>query len=167
VVAAACVLPAHFDPDGINDSKKMTPQARRRVYERLVHHPDVHCGIGVVEADVIDQINILQATFRAMLAAVRALAVRPDYILVDGHLTPPFDVPAQGVVSGDALSLSVAAASIIAKETRDRMMEAHDAAWPAYGFARHKGYATEQHRAALRLHGPCPIHRLTFANRAC
>jgi ribonuclease HII len=111
---------------------------------------------------VIDQINILQATFQAMLAAVVGLSQKPDYVLVDGHLLPPFQIPAQGIIKGDSLSQSIAAASIIAKETRDRLMIAHHRSFPQYGFDRHKGYGTAQHLEALALHGPCPIHRLSF-----
>jgi ribonuclease HII len=122
-------------------------------------------GVGVVDHEEIDRINILQATFRAMHEAVAALPVRPEHLLVDGNRFAECGVPFTTVVDGDALSFSIAAASIVAKVTRDRMMTAFDREYPQYGFARHKGYATPEHRRAIRDHGLCPIHRRSFTLR--
>lgn len=162
VVAAACILPENLLIEGVDDSKKLTAGKRLRVFDRITQDSSILYAIGIVESEVIDQINILQATFQAMLAAVVGLSQKPDYVLVDGHLLPPFQIPAQGIIKGDSLSQSIAAASIIAKETRDRLMIAHHRSFPQYGFDRHKGYGTAQHLEALALHGPCPIHRLSF-----
>lgn len=162
VVAAACVLPNGLLIEGVDDSKKLTPQQRMELYARLTQDPSISFGVGVVDSILIDQINILQATFRAMILAVRALALPPDFILVDGNQIPKFGIPARALVKGDSLSQSIAAASIIAKHTRDQMMIVFHAEWPHYGFDSHKGYGTEQHLLALEVHGPCPIHRMTF-----
>lgn len=119
--------------------------------------------MGVVDSLIIDQVNILQATFIAMLAAVAQLSQPPDYVLVDGNQMPPVQIRGEAIVGGDGLCLSIAAASIIAKETRDRLMcEAHEK-WPVYGFRKHKGYGTKEHLAAINTMGPCPIHRMSFA----
>lgn len=162
VVAAACVIPEGLYLDGINDSKQLTAEQREQLYKAMQQNPDIISGVGVVEAILIDQINILQATFYAMVAAVAALRHKPDYILVDGPYTPKFDAPSEGIVDGDALSQSIMAASIIAKCTRDQMMQNFHDRWPEYGFSQHKGYGTPQHLAALKMYGPCPIHRKSF-----
>jgi ribonuclease HII len=162
VVAAACIIPEGVYFEGINDSKQLTPEARERLYEAIQQNPQVLSGVGVVEAVLIDQINVLQATFYAMVAAVAALRQKPEYVLVDGPYTPDFGVPSEGIVDGDTLSQSIMAAAIIAKCTRDRMMVKFHDRWPEYGFNAHKGYGTPQHLAALQLHGPCPIHRRSF-----
>lgn len=162
VVAAACVLPAGvFFPD-IDDSKKLSPERRKESYRRLVEHSAVLYAVGVVEADIVDRINILQATFHAMCLAVVGLARTPDYVLVDGPQLPNFGIPAEGIIGGDGLSNSIAAASIIAKETRDRLMLEYHDKWPQYGFDQHKGYGTKAHLLAIEKEGPCPIHRMTF-----
>jgi len=162
VIAAACIIPEGIRFKGINDSKKLTPEERYRFYEAIQQNLSVFLGVGVVEAPLIDDINILQATFCAMRAAVSALPQKPDYIVVDGPYIPQFDIPAEGIIKGDTLSRSIMAAAIIAKCTRDRMMmEFHDQ-WPEYGFKDHKGYGTPQHLLALKIHGPCPIHRKSF-----
>jgi ribonuclease HII len=165
VVAAACILPNDFKICGINDSKKLTPLQRYQLYEEIIHHPGLSFGLGIVDALRIDQINILQATFEAMLMAIDQLNKRrpPDYILVDGSLLPPFTIPSQAIIEGDTLSLSIATASIIAKESRDRMMNQYDLEFPLYSFKQHKGYATPLHLTEIALHGPSPIHRLTFS----
>lgn len=162
VVAAACMLPEEFDLEGVDDSKKLTPAQRQEIYLKLTQHPEVISAVGVVDSILIDQINILRATLEAMILAVSALSKRPDYLLIDGNQLPKFDIPCQAIVHGDSLSRSIAAASIIAKVTRDRMMQGYHAEWPAYGFDQHKGYGTAQHLAAIQAHGPCPIHRLSF-----
>ena len=163
VVAAACILPEKIFLKGVNDSKQLSPQQRFALFKRITEDPEIHYGVGVVESAIIDQINILKATFEAMLIAVSRLATQPDYILVDGPHTPPFPAPAEGIVDGDALSISIAAASIIAKETRDQIMTHYQTLYPQYGFEQHKGYGTAAHLRALEIHGPCPIHRFSFA----
>lgn len=162
VVAAACILPEGLLVEGVDDSKKLTPRQRMELYQRLTQDPSIVYGIGIVDAVLIDQINILQATFRAMILAVEALATKPDFILVDGSQVPKFAIPYRALVKGDSLSQSIAAASIIAKHTRDQMMADYHAQWPHYGFDSHKGYGTQQHLLAIQMHGACPIHRMSF-----
>lgn len=165
VVAAAVILDMECPlPDGINDSKKLTESQRERLFEAITGCA-VSYGVGVASPGEIDEINIRQATHLAMSRAYAALSLSgppPVAALVDGNDPPAFDVPTRALVNGDALSLSIAAASILAKVTRDRMMAALDAAHPGYDFARHKGYGTAQHAEALLRLGPCPIHRMTF-----
>lgn len=162
VVAAACIIPAGFYIENVNDSKQLTPEVRRRIFKHLITSPEICYGVGIVDAEEIDRINILQATIQAMLIAVSQLSRKPDLLLVDGlHLEHP-SVPCQKIIKGDTLSQSIAAASVIAKETRDEMMHGFDALWPVYGFKSHKGYGTRQHILALSQHGPCPLHRRTF-----
>lgn len=166
VVAAAIVLPddAHFPHEKysrLNDSKKLTDATREALFAMLTS--TFEFGIGVVEAAIIDEINIRQATWRAMQLAVEALPSPADYVLIDGLEYGPGPWPYEAVVKGDATSLSIAAASVIAKVTRDRLMQEHDRKHPEYGFARHKGYGTAAHLEALKTHGPCPLHRKTFA----
>jgi len=163
VVAAACVLPEGVLIEGIDDSKKLLPSERFRIFQEIISLSGVDYGIGVVDALIIDQINILQATFQAMLIAISKLAQRPDYLLIDGNRKPSTPIPAEALVKGDARSQSIAAASILAKVTRDELMLPFDAQWPQYGFANHKGYPTEEHLNAIAQHGPCPIHRMSFA----
>ncbi|MCA9973096.1 MAG: ribonuclease HII [Anaerolineales bacterium] len=168
VVAAAVILPLH-DPDlatrlqGVDDSKKLTARQRERLFDVVQRHA-TSCGIGQAEAAVVDALGILPATRLAMQAALAQLAPQPEYLLIDGRIRLRH-VPIQqaAIVRGDGRSLSIAAASILAKVTRDRLMVAHDAEYPLYGFAQHKGYGTEFHRAMLAAHGPCPIHRRSFA----
>lgn len=162
VVAAAVILSPEAPVEGVNDSKKLTEQRRERLFE-LIMTRAFAVGVGQVDAATIDQINILQATRRAMLAAVQALSASPDLLLIDGITTIASPLPQQTLKQGDSRSASIAAASIIAKVTRDRMMAAYDELYPAYGFLRHKGYGSAAHLDALRQHGPCPIHRMTFA----
>ncbi len=161
VVAAAVVLDPNNVPTGLNDSKKLTSAKREALFDPIMNAAQV--GTGIVSARMIDEINILQATYKAMQEAIAALAVAPTLALVDGNRAPPLMCNVQTIVGGDAKSLSVAAASIIAKVTRDRIMMEFDAAYPAYGFASHKGYGTAEHQAALAAHGPCPIHRVSFS----
>ena len=158
VVAASCILPQNFPLEGIDDSKKLSPKKRAALFEELITH--VTYGVGIVDAERIDEINILQATFEAMCIA--AEQVSPDYLLVDGNLLPKTAIPATAVVKGDSRSFSIAAASIIAKETRDRLMVEYHEKWPEYRFDKHKGYGTKLHREMIGLYGLCPIHRRTF-----
>ena len=163
VFASAVVLPAGFIPQGINDSKKLTPRVRERLHQQLTSEPDVLWAVAKKTATEIDQLNILRATHAAMRAAWELIEPRPDHVLIDGLPVPQFPCPQTALVGGDAISLSIAAASIIAKVERDREMEEMDRLYPEYGFAKHKGYPTAEHFAKLRLHGPCPIHRRSFA----
>ena len=163
VFASAVVLPAGFIPQGINDSKKLTPRVRERLHQQLTSEPDVLWSVAKKNAAEIDLLNILRATHAAMRAAWELLEPRPDHVLIDGLPVPQFPCPQTALVGGDAISLSIAAASIIAKVERDREMEEMDRLYPEYGFAKHKGYPTAEHFAKLRSHGPCPIHRRSFA----
>jgi len=164
VVAAACVIAEGFFFPGIDDSKKLTPTQRKDLFKRVTAHSQVDYGIGIVEPSVIDSINILQATLLAMRRAVENLPSSPDFLIVDGPQLP-FDstFPSRGIIRGDSQSQSIAAASIIAKQTRDQIMFKYHETYPEYGFDSHKGYGTPKHREALQVHGPCPIHRRSFA----
>ena len=163
VVAAAAVLPRGRLIAGLDDSKKLTPAKREALYETLCNDPQVHAGVGVVSVEEIETLNILGATRRAIRIAVEALPVRADFLLVDGMFIKGMTVPHRKIVKGDSLSVSIAAASIVAKVTRDRMMVELDAEYGAYGFAQHKGYGTRLHIERLKQHGPCPAHRKGFA----
>lgn len=162
VVAAVCILPKTKKIPRVDDSKKLEAKLRTQIFDKLVNDSDIYYGIGIIEAEEIDRINIYQATIQAMLQAVQQLKVVPDYLLVDGLALPHPTIPSEKIIKGDQLSQSIAAASILAKETRDRIMLKHHKQWPEYGFDRHKGYATTKHREALGQHGPCPIHRSSF-----
>ncbi len=162
VVAAACILPRGLQIKGIDDSKKLTSEKREELYHALTTHPDIYYGIGVLKSVVIDKINILQAALGAMALAVDALSVEPDYLLIDGNHLPPTHIAAKAVIKGDGRSLSIGAASIIAKHHRDILMKQFHEKYPHYGFDRHKGYGTKGHVEALRAYGPCPIHRTSF-----
>lgn len=162
VVAAACILPEGKLIEGLNDSKQVKEGRREALFEVLSADPEIAFGIAIVDHERIDQINILQATFEAMRVAVAKLPRLPDYLLIDGPQTPRFEIPFQGIVKGDGLSLSIAAASILAKVTRDRMMVEAALLWPEYGFEKHKGYGTAAHTEAIRRFGLCPIHRKSF-----
>ncbi len=163
VVAAACILPQSCSIEGLNDSKKLTPASRDHLFDQLTAHPEVIYGLGLIEPAEIDKINILQATLQAMLLAVKDLSEEPGYLLVDGIHAPKTNIPSTTLVKGDSRSLSIAAASVIAKVTRDRLMLEYHALYPKYGFDSHKGYGTHQHLTALEAEGPCPIHRMSFA----
>jgi ribonuclease HII len=159
VVAAAVVFTGK-PPAGINDSKQLTPEAREELFAKI--HKVAHVGVGIVTVDVIDTINIYHATHAAMAHAISSLALTPAIALIDGNRCPKLDIPAEPLVAGDTLSLSVAAASIIAKVTRDRIMTELALSFPLYLWERNKGYGTRDHAAALQLHGPCPHHRRSF-----
>ena len=161
VVAAAVVLPQQIDFPGLDDSKKLSPQKREILYD-LIAKQAFAVGVGRVDHQEIDRINILQASLKAMREALAALKIRPDRVLVDGSHTPNSPFPEVAISGGDAQSLSIAAASVIAKVTRDRIMVELDRDFPQYGFAKHKGYGSPEHLRALRKYGPCPIHRRSF-----
>ncbi|MDD5200052.1 MAG: ribonuclease HII [Terrimicrobiaceae bacterium] len=163
VVIAAVILPVGFECPSLDDSKKLRPDIREAIHARLTGDPLICWAISIREAPAIDRINILRATHEGMREAVVSLAIRANHALIDGLPVRPFPIPHTALVGGDGLSASIAAASVIAKVTRDRIMEAHAHEWPEYGFERHKGYATPGHLASLRRHGPCPIHRRSFA----
>lgn len=170
VVAAAAVLPIEWIRDGMpssfrsmNDSKKLSRRQREEFFLRLWETPGFGHGIAMIDATTIDAINILNATHRAMNESLLQLVPLPEHALVDGNRVPSLIIPQTALVKGDSRSYSIAAASILAKVTRDRWMDEADRQWPQYGFADHKGYPTSEHLEALRQHGPCPIHRLSFA----
>ncbi|MCB1066704.1 MAG: ribonuclease HII [Simkania sp.] len=162
VVAAACIFPRGLVLEGVDDSKKLSPKKREEIYQILVSHPEIDFAIGIVEQTQIDVINILQASLAAMASAIKNLVVEPDFLLVDGNQRPPTEIACKAVVKGDSLSQSIAAASILAKHSRDQMMLQFHLEWPQYGFDKHKGYATRAHLQAIQKHGPCPIHRKSF-----
>ena len=161
VVTAAVILdPAHI-PEGLNDSKKLSESTREHLYDQIM--ATAHIGIGIAEPEEIDRINILAATMIAMQRAVADLTLAPNAVLIDGNRTPYFDIPCEAIVKGDSKSLSIAAASIIAKVTRDRLMVLADNRFPGYEMSGHKGYPTQSHRAALVKSGAVPIHRHSYA----
>ncbi len=160
VVASAVILDPKNIPQGLNDSKKLNEAKREALFGLIMYSSKV--GIGIVSAAEIDEINILQATFLAMQRAFEQLETKPDLALIDGNKSPQLIWKTQTIIGGDAKSFSIAAASIIAKVTRDRIMHQHDQTYPLYGFARHKGYGTAAHAAALAIHGPCAEHRKSF-----
>jgi ribonuclease HII len=163
VVAAAVILSADFSLRGLNDSKKLSEKLREEFFEKLTEgHARVIYGIGVADSAEIDRFNILRATHMAMKRAVEALPVQPDHLLIDGRDVPLFGGRQTAIVDGDALSRSIAAASVIAKVTRDRLMSSWHREFPVYDFNQNKGYGTAAHLEKLRLHGPCPIHRRSF-----
>jgi ribonuclease HII len=161
VVAAAVILNPQNIPPGLDDSKKLNEAKREALFDPIMRSSTV--GVGIVEASTIDDINILKATYWAMTKAIAALNPQPTLALIDGNRAPPMTIRTQTIIGGDAKCLSIAAASIIAKVTRDRLMHELDGHYPAYGFAKHKGYGTAIHAAALQCHGPCPEHRKSFA----
>ena len=164
VCAAAVILPPELVIPGLNDSKKLTDKKRRELYD-VITAEAVSYGIAFASEKEIDEINILQATFLAMARAMEKLTPQPELALIDGNRARDFGLPVRTIVKGDSLSASIAAASILAKVTRDRLMEQYDEAYPQYGFAVHKGYGTKRHYEALREFGPSPIHRMTFLKK--
>jgi ribonuclease HII len=170
VVAAAVVLPCGWSEGGVdgrlrglNDSKQLTEAQREEYYSVLTAHPEVRWAMASTEVEMIDRINILQATHRAMNLALEQLQPPPEHVLVDGRPVKSMQFPHTALVKGDARSYSIAGASVLAKVTRDRLMKELDRLYPGYGFAEHKGYGTPQHLAAIQALGPCPIHRRSFA----
>lgn len=164
VCAAAVILPPDIDIPGLDDSKKLTDKRRRELMP-IIKDKAIAYGIAFADHAEIDEINILQATFLAMERAIAQLSVKPDYALIDGNRQKDFGLPVQTVVHGDSLSASIAAASVLAKVTRDDYMLEMAAQYPQYGFDVHKGYGTKAHYAALTEHGPCPIHRMSFLKK--
>ncbi len=161
VVSAAVILPSDFDAPGVNDSKKLTPRKRDLLYDQILEGATA-VGVGIVDNRQIDKINILRAALLSMAQAAGKLDPSPDFLLIDGTFTTPADTPQKAITKGDSLSISIAAASIIAKVTRDRLMADYHIRYPEYGFDRHKGYPTKAHKEAIARCGITPIHRLTF-----
>ena len=161
VCAAAVILPKGLVIDGLNDSKKLTDKKRRELYD-VITQSAVSYGIAMASEQEIDEINILQATYEAMREAIKGLGVQPGLLLNDAVTIPGIEIPQIPIVKGDAKSVSIAAASILAKVTRDHMMMEYDEIYPGYGFGKHKGYGTKAHIEALKTLGPCPIHRGSF-----
>ena len=167
VVAAACILPDGLDIPELNDSKKLTPKKRDKLFD-LIKEKAIAYGIAEGTVEEINELNILEADLLAMRRAIDRLKTpdgtpyKADFALIDGNIDRDFQIPARAVVKGDSLSMSIAAASILAKVTRDRMCEDMDKEYPLYGIAKHKGYGTKEHMAALREFGPSPIHRKKF-----
>ena len=164
VCAAAVILPPHTVIPGLNDSKKLTDKRRRELYP-LIKEKALAYGIAFADHGEIDEINILQATYLAMERAIGQLSVRPDIALIDGNRAKDFGLPVKTVVHGDSLSANIAAASILAKVTRDDVILLMAEDYPQYSFEVHKGYGTKAHYEALAQHGPCPIHRMTFLKK--
>ena len=164
VCAAAVILPEHLQIPGLNDSKKLTDKKRRELFP-IIQEQAIAYGIGLASEAEIDEINILQATFLAMRRALDQLSVRPEIALIDGNRETDFGLPVKTVVKGDSLSANIAAASVLAKVTRDNIMVELARQYPEYGFEIHKGYGTKAHDEALRTYGPCPIHRKTFLKK--
>jgi ribonuclease HII len=162
VTAAAVILPTRFRCKGLDDSKKLNATRRREYYKELTGDLRVRWSVGMADVSEIDSLNILRATHLAMRRAVEGLASVPDHCLIDGLPVRDFPFPHEGIVKGDSLSLSIAAASVIAKVTRDELMGSLDAEFPQYGFSKHQGYGTKGHLEALRIHGPCRHHRFSF-----
>lgn len=161
VVAAAVILPCDFPIEGLNDSKKLSEKKREQLYT-LITENAIAYGIAGASPAEIDEINILNASMLAMRRAVEKLTVPADFALIDGNCSRGFDIPTETIIKGDAKSASVAAASILAKVTRDRLCAEQDKLYPEYGIAKHKGYPTKEHMEAVRKYGPSPIHRITF-----
>ena len=161
VVSAAVILPQNFSVNGVVDSKKLTIKKRLRLYQEIYTHA-VSVGVGIVDSVEIDRINILQASLLSMSMAAQNLRPQPECLLIDGTFSISSPLPQKPIAKGDTLSISIAAASIVAKVTRDRLMEEYNAYYPQFGFSQHKGYPTRAHKEAIRKFGYCPIHRKTF-----
>ncbi len=161
VFAAACILPMGLVLEGLNDSKKLTPKKRDKLFDEICENAIAYC-IASATVEEIDSLNILEADLLAMRRAIDGLAVKVDFALIDGNVARDFQIPARAIIKGDAISPNIAAASILAKVARDRDCIELDRLYPQYGIAKHKGYGTKQHMDALRAHGPSPIHRKQF-----
>ena len=164
VVAAAVILKPDSKIEGVNDSKKLSEKKREQVYENIMENA-LAVGVGMSDVDVIESVNILNATKLAMKEAISKLKVQPEYVLIDGNQMIDITIPGETVVHGDAISESIAAASIVAKVTRDRMLIEWDKTYPEYGFAKHKGYGTKAHVEAIGKYGLTPIHRPSFCTK--
>jgi len=162
VVAAAVILPENFRHKKLNDSKQLLPEKREEIYHDLIANNAIAWSVGTVDSIEIDTINILRATHKAMRTAIAALVIQPEHVLIDGLPVFPFPLPQTAIIDGDCYSLTIAAASVIAKVTRDAIMRDFCARFPEYCFSQHKGYGTELHLLKLHEHGPCPIHRRSF-----
>lgn len=161
VFAAAVILPFGEVIEGLDDSKKLTEKKREKIFDVIVEKA-VGFGIACAEVGEIEEINILNASFLAMHRAIDKISPLPDFALIDGNMVRNIQIPAQSIVKGDSLSASVAAASVLAKVSRDRLLYEYDKLYPEYGFAKHKGYPTKAHYEAIAKYGPCPVHRLSF-----
>lgn len=161
VVAAAVILPGDFDVTGVDDSKKLSEKKREELYKLITEHA-VSYSIGIIDNDIIDEINILEATKLAMKQAVEKLETKPEYILIDALTLKDIEIPQKGIIKGDSLSVSIAAASILAKVTRDRMMAEYHIQFPHYAFDQNKGYGTKAHYDGIDNHGICSLHRRSF-----
>ncbi len=164
VAAAACILPVGIEIKGLNDSKKLSEKKREELFD-IIKDASIACAVATSSVEEIEEYNILEAALLAMRRAVSMLDVSPDFILVDGNINRGFTSPSKAIIGGDALSPNIAAASILAKVTRDRMCIELDEKYPMYGFAKHKGYATKEHREAILKYGPCPAHRKLFLRK--
>lgn len=164
VCAAAVILPANVEISGLNDSKKLSDKKRRELYP-VIKEKAIAYGIGLADEKEIDEVNILQATYLAMERAIAQLDIRPDFALIDGNRAKDFGIPLKTVIHGDSLSASIAAASVLAKVTRDDLMIELSKQYPQYGFEIHKGYGTKAHYEAILAHGPSPVHRMTFLKK--
>ena len=164
VCAAAVILPENWEPEGLDDSKKLSPARRESLYEEITGKA-LAWSVAFASEKEIDEVNILQATFLAMRRALAGLSKTPDFALVDGNRDPGLGIPTRCEVKGDGRYACIAAASILAKVSRDRLMDEMDALYPQYGFVRHKGYPTKNHYAMLAQFGPCPIHRRSFLKK--
>lgn len=161
VVAAAVIFKPEIEINGVNDSKQLSAKERERLFD-MINEKAISIGVGIVDHTIIDEVNILNATFRSMHEAICKLKYEPEHLLIDGPHFPGANIPFTKIVDGDSKCFSIAAASIIAKVTRDRLMVAYDRQFPQYGFAEHKGYGTKAHLEAIKKHGPCEIHRKSF-----
>ncbi len=165
VCAAAVILPPDWEPDGLDDSKKLSPARREALYDEITRRA-LAWSVAFASEQEIDEVNILQATFLAMRRALAGLKSAPDFALVDGNRDPVLGIPTRCEIKGDGRYACIAAASVLAKVSRDRLMDEMDARYPQYGFVRHKGYPTKAHYEALAKFGPCPIHRRSFLKKA-
>ena len=164
VAAAACILPDGIEIKGLDDSKKLSEKKREALYD-AIKEAAVSCAVATCSVEEIEQYNILECALLAMRRAVEQLDVKPEFILVDGNINRGFILPSKAIIGGDAKSPNIAAASILAKVTRDRLCYELDEKYPMYGFAKHKGYATKEHREAILKYGPCPEHRQLFLRK--